>query len=289
MTQGGAGHPVERGGLAERLRRRRAHALERGALQPISSECEVVEEAEIRFVVRIAPSLDRKLRAPDSGGGRANPFLPYDEDLFVAELSGTHVALLNKFNVLPFHLLIVTRDFAEQEAALDASDFEALARGMAEIDSLGFYNAGSRAGASQRHKHLQLVPVPLGAGPERTPLDRVLDPARGEVAVLPFRHALAGLESALWNEPARAAAALLERYGELRTRLGLERAPRPYNLLVTRAWMLLVPRSRESFESIEVNALGFAGALLVRSRGELDALRRLGPLAVLRGVSEPRA
>ena len=43
----------------------------------------------------------------------------------------------------------------------------------------------------------------------------------------------------------------------------------PYNLLFTRRWMLLVPRSKEFFESISVNAIGFSGALLARNpRGD---------------------
>ncbi|NIO40609.1 MAG: phosphorylase, partial [Burkholderiales bacterium] len=38
-----------------------------------------------------------------------NPFLPYGKDLFVSDISETHLALLNKFNVIDYHLLIVTR------------------------------------------------------------------------------------------------------------------------------------------------------------------------------------
>ena len=51
------------------------------------------------------------------------------------------------------------------EYAEDGADFDALARGLAAIDGLAFYNGGTVAGASQPHKHLQLVPVPLGVGP----------------------------------------------------------------------------------------------------------------------------
>ena len=32
---------------------------------------------------------------------------------------------------------------------------------LAEFDGLGFYNGGETAGASQPHKHLQIVPLPL--------------------------------------------------------------------------------------------------------------------------------
>ena len=56
---------------------------------------------------------------------------------------------------------------------------------------------------------------------------------------------------------------------------------RPYNLLFTRQWMLLVPRSREFYRGISVNALGFAGALLVRDQRQLLCLRGVGPMAAL--------
>jgi hypothetical protein len=52
--------------------------------------------------------------------------------------------------------------------------------------------------------------------------------------------------------------------------------------------MLLVPRSRADFEGIAVNSLAFAGALFVRDDAELATLERLGPMAVLRGVSFPK-
>ena len=48
--------------------------------------------------------------------------------------------------------------------------------------------------------------------------------------------------------------------------------------------MVLVPRRQEAFEDIAVNALGFAGSLLVRSDAQLAYLREIGPLAVLREV-----
>ncbi|MFN2646613.1 MAG: phosphorylase, partial [Burkholderiales bacterium] len=64
-----------------------------------------------------------------------------------------------------------------------------------------------------------------------------------------------------------------------------ERQSAPYNLLATRRWMLLVPRGCERYESISVNALGFAGSLFVRSDVELERVRDAGPMAVLRAVT----
>jgi ATP adenylyltransferase len=62
-----------------------------------------------------------------------------------------------------------------------------------------------------------------------------------------------------------------------------------YNLLATREWMLLVPRSLESFESIPVNSLGFAGTLAVRSQEQIQILIEQGPMTVLKNVAVPTA
>ena len=62
---------------------------------------------------------------------------------------------------------------------------------------------------------------------------------------------------------------------------------KPYCLIVTRDWMFLVPRSREFFEGISINALGFVGALLVRNNDQMKLLKKHGPMAALREVSIP--
>ena len=76
--------------------------------------------------------------------------------------------------------------------------------------------------------------------------------------------------------------------GEMLRAFGCERGDRPYNQLITRDWMLFAPRSREKWESTSVNALGFAGALLVRDEGELARVRGVGPMQLLRHVAVAR-
>jgi ATP adenylyltransferase len=274
---------LEPGRLWPALQARAEQALRRGALEPIATERAELEEAGIRFVVRVLARLERKIRAGFAQARTgANPFLPYEEDLFVADVSQTHLCLLNKFNVLDHHLLLVTRAFEEQESLLTVGDFEALATCMAEFDALGFYNSDVIAGASQSHKHLQLVPVPLGAGPERLPVEDALASGR-----LPFVHAAERIDPF-------DGAALHETYRKLLRALQLEgpegavSATCSYNLLVTREWMLLVPRERHEVEGVPVNALGFAGALLVRNRQQLAELRRRGPLELLQRAGRPR-
>ncbi len=303
---------LQPGTLWPAILRQTEHALRSGALRPIETTETMIDEGGVRFQVRQVSSLTRKdqIRAEREAkvdvnvvkGSVFNPFLPYEADLFVADISETHIALLNKFPVIDHHLLIVTRCFKLQEALLDLADFAALTACMAEFDGIGFYNGGAQAGASQPHKHLQIVPLPLGASSPALPIESVLESARmedpvGTVPGLTFRHAFARLElgavgtagAAGTAAAPQAAQTAFDCYHALLDALGLKAIEvngelcqsAPYNLLVTRRWMLLVPRSAEFVEGISVNALGFAGSFFVRDAARMEVIRRLGPMTVL--------
>ena len=286
------------GTLQAALLERTAHARQCGAIQSLSTTMEVIEQHGIPFQVRVLESLAMKESAK-AAPSKLNPFLPYDRDLFVAPVSPTHIALLNKFNVVEHHLLIVTRDFEDQQCQLTQKDCEALLIGLTEIDGLAFYNAGPAAGASQSHKHLQLLPLEQPLAP--LPIDRLLrlpqpDGMVGTIPGLPFRHACAPMDPDWTNPEKNSGASLHASYRKLLRAAGLavdatagSRTPTaPYNLLMTRNWMLLVPRSQECFEGISLNALAFAGAFLVKSRQQLEALRRSGPMTALQHVGLSR-
>ncbi len=280
--------------LWQEIERVTSSALAGGMLHSIATDYQTIEEKGIQFQVRtLHRQLERKKEAHQEQPEDFNPFLPCDPDLLVGDLSLSHRCVLNKFNVIDHHLLIVTREFEEQEELLTAADFAALASCLAGIDGLAFYNAGVIAGASQRHKHLQIVP-PLGPDSRRAPIEQLLmtrlshaaKPSGGDsvqIATVPgigFAHGLVGLAPKS-TTPRNVAATMLKSYLALAAALGCSKPPAPYNLLVTRDWMLLVPRGSEHFQSISINALGFAGSLLVRNDIELAAVREAGPLACI--------
>jgi ATP adenylyltransferase len=297
---------LDPGTLWPAILRQTEHALRCGALRPIDTTQALIEEGGVRFIVRQVSSLARKEEARQTSKAKAagdhsafNPFLPYDPDLFVADLSDTHVALLNKFNVIDHHLLIVTRSFKSQEALLDLADFAALVACMAEFDSVGFYNGGAEAGASQPHKHLQMVPLPLDASGAPLPIESVLAHARmegstGTIPALDFRHAFAHLDLGPSGSP-HAAQTVFDCYCALLKAVGLQAIEvngellqsAPYNLLVARRWMLLVPRSAEYVEGISVNALGFVGSLFVRNAAQMQVIQTLGPMTLLQRAAVP--
>jgi ATP adenylyltransferase len=267
-----------------------------------------IDAGGVRYIVRVLSGLRRKdeaRRAQDAAaaaGRNVNPFLPPEPALTVGEVSDTHVAVLNKFNVVERHLLIVTKRFEDQETLLTPADWLALWTCMAEYDSLGFYNGGKEGGASQEHKHLQVVPLPFSSTGPAVPAEPLLASATfdrngmGTIPAFPFRHSFVRLEPDLWKMPDRAAEVCFQYYVRMLQHAGmtpplaegLTRQSLPYCLLVTREWMLLVPRSREHFGGISLNSLAYAGSFFVRDPGQLEELRAAGPLQALAAVALPR-
>lgn len=277
----------ESGTLWELVVRRRAEAAACGAMYTLPTNIMRVTDAGVQFLVRVLAHLEAKarLRDKEESDRRAhNPFLPYEQALFVSDVGPHHVCLFNKFNVVEHHLLLVTRNFEHQDLLLTVDDFAALASCMCEFDALGFYNGGVLAGASQTHKHLQIVPLPLAAGVERLIIEPVaLDAFR-------FVNVLESLGSSAFDKSDHGNL-LYTTYRRLLERAGVGvvggRQGMAYNLLVTRDWMLVVPRRAECCGSISVNALSFAGSIFVRNETELQMLRELGPLRVLEAVTLP--
>lgn len=295
---------LQSGTLLLKLQQQTKWALDCGALQPISTHYEIVEQGEIPFLVRVIDNLQRKHKASNkqkqvttSTGKKINPFLPYNPDLFVADFSDTHLGLLNKFNVVDYHLLIVTRDFQEQDSLLTLEDFEAMWLALGEIEGLAFYNGGQKAGASQRHKHLQFVPFPLIPQGLNVPIEKAIHSgifysSMGKIPSFEFSHGLSLFDASLVTDFKLAAKVTFEQYLQLLELLEIEinadgKPSKHYNFLATRNWMLIIPRSQESFNNISVNSLGFAGALLVRNYEQMAQLKQHQPLTVLKSVAFP--
>ncbi|WP_423822554.1 DUF4922 domain-containing protein [Salinisphaera sp. SPP-AMP-43] len=272
---------------------RQAHtqALAAHALAPIDTDIRLIEDAGLTYLVRLVHGLKQKPRSAFQGSSK-DPFAPpYDPDLWVGELAPAHAGLLNKFPVLDPHLLLVTTDDKPQTHLLGQQDCQALLRVLHDWDGLAFYNGGPEAGASQPHKHLQVVDLPLAnTGPALPVADALARdlPASGigRSMALPFPHAATRLSPEIWATPAKGAALLHARYHELLEAVGLASAgpeqAGAYNLLATREWLWLVPRQQAAYRGIEINALGFAGALLVTDAEHLERLESIGPARCLR-------
>lgn len=261
-----------------------------GALLPIATQLECVNAGGVDYVLRQVDSLRHKpvSAPPAEAKPHTNPFLPYDAALYVAHLPPRHVVLLNRYPVVEPHLLLVTEAFEPQSAPLTRGDCEAAAQLLGRLGGLVFYNAGAIAGGSQPHRHLQWIDSALVPGASELPVAaRVAQALAGAApgvaltAELPYRHQLSAL-------PSLRAADMHATYRMLLH--ALDRDPdaavcEGYNALITPHWMMLVPRTRAAVADISINALGFAGALLLRDAAQVQQLKALGIAAVLQAAT----
>lgn len=305
--------------MLERIRAVSATAYEAGSLKPAETKVTNIAGTGTTppFQVRLLRKQNKPARVCDNAQDtskkqtkKQNPFLPYDASLFVQDVSPAHVLLLNKFPVTRDHALLVTREYEAQSGLLSERDHEAMWRCLNDTHGLAFYNAGAMAGASQPHKHLQLLPAPVAQGWARAPFDDALRvPAAcglGELYAgrgLSFMYAATGMHDvAVECDVKVAAATSMQRYTMLLAALDkrlvnevgdmtvmgrddLDARPFAYNMVVCEDWMVVVPRRAECWLDVSVNALGFIGCLLVRSERALAQVVRQGGMAVLQGVT----
>ena len=274
-------------GLHKLALRRSQEALENGALRPLSTDIETWAGSgdggfEIRHLVGAPP---RHLRA---AGPKPNPFRPWDQRLELTRVGREHVLILNKYPVQLGHMLLISQSWQPQMGWLSLVDWTAVCQVNQDTGGLWFFNSGPHAGASQPHRHLQLLPrkqgdrlCPRDAWFQQHLLDatssRPMDSLERSISIKPLPLTWSG-------------SVLLEVYLDLCQHSGLgspqqnEKPLAPYNLLISAGWMALIKRSCDEVHGYSVNALGFAGYLLSTERSNRTWLEAHGPEALLKKV-----
>jgi ATP adenylyltransferase len=254
-----------------------------GALVPLATELLYVPGTEPFVLRRLTSRPPRHLR-PE--GPKPNPFLPWDTPLEVERLASGHVLLLNKYPVQPAHLLVITQDWRPQSGWIDATDWAAVATVASDCGGLWFFNSSATAGASQPHRHLQLLP--RHASEASCPLaERLEAQLIGAEAPWAWAYRLSRRQDPSGGSD------LPELYARHCRELGLgerEQDPLPrhaYNLLFDDHWFLTVRRLREHCAGFSVNGLGFAGYLLCTEASDREWLGRHGPWRLLEAVAAP--
>ncbi len=261
-------------------------ALREGALFPLqTTEKGHVDQGYSFRLLTITAMSEPQLAALIQAFTSADcPFCPpLDPKLTLGETRTGHQVILNKFPVLESHLLVISSQHQDQESYLGVEDFAAATEVLGDEDGLIFFNAGRQAGASQPHRHIQIVKT------GRLPLHEWLGKGPYGQPRLPYRHALAPLDAAAFQEGS-AGPVLFATYARLLTESGVAHTPvspgiiqeAPYNLLLTRQWMIIVPRlSAQAAMDIPINALGFAGIILLRDESQEQLVCSQGALSLL--------
>ncbi len=215
-------------------------------------------------------------------GPKINPFRPWDNNLEIDSIGKHHQLILNKYPVQPGHILLITNEWKEQNGWIDIKDWEAIKKVNKDTTGLWFFNSGPLAGASQPHRHIQLLrrdPSELSCPRERWILD--FDDINYKNQRF-YKNIILKKFSKNLNEED-----IHEIYKDLSYKLGLgmpemDKKPRyPYNLIFTNNWMLLIKRKIDNLYGISVNSLGFAGYILVTKKSDINYLKEYGPEKLL--------
>ena len=221
-------------------------------------------------------------------GPKRNPFIPWDKRLEIQTISENHTLILNKYPVQIGHLLLITNKWKPQNGWLDIYDFDAIENVDNDTSGLWFFNSSREAGASQPHRHFQLLPrhhyesicprydwfSSLLNNKDKT--DSLISHS---VSIKPrnkkekFKsHELYSLYKSMIDE-------MNLGYYDINNR-----PLKPYNLLITKEWIALIIRKTDKSNGFNINALGFAGYFLGTKRSNVDTLIKFGPEKILMGV-----
>ncbi|KAJ2720446.1 bifunctional AP-4-A phosphorylase/ADP sulfurylase [Coemansia sp. Benny D115] len=279
--------------LDKLIETRYVEAISQGALLFTNSTVTLHEEQGVDFEVRYVPALAKKPsskpREKQMTKDFVNPFLPYDPKLHVCSVGDSHELLFNKYCVVPHHLLITTKEFRQQGEPLSESDFKAILETTKNLSrpQIVFYNSGEESGASQPHKHLQVLPMPdYFVYPPAMGLWMRSKPELNRVCVsedLPFAHFGVRIDPDTIS-----ATDLTFMYSmaldEMTSRYSKDTS---YNMILTPHALMIFPRRVSSWSGISINSLGFAGLILCKTKDELELLNKVGFLSTLTNVGYP--
>ena len=215
-------------------------------------------------------------------GPKINPFKPWDNNLEIDSIGKDHQLILNKYPIQLGHILLITNEWKEQNGWIDIEDWEAIKEVNKDTTGLWFFNSSPLAGASQPHRHFQLLrrdPLESSCPREKWILD--FDNVNYKNQIFCKNIILKKFSKKLNEEN------IHEIYIDLLFKLGLgkpkiDKRPRyPYNLIFTNNWMLLIKRKTDNLFGISLNALGFAGYLLVTEKSDIRYLKKNGPEKLL--------
>ncbi|KAE9982644.1 hypothetical protein EG327_005795 [Venturia inaequalis] len=263
--------------------------LKREGVQMIGLDSTEVDE----FEFRVCPAFREKPQPKEETSEEPVKMMGEGSDLQddptieITRINGTHILLYNKFCISKSQLMIVTANsYHRQYDPLDGDDLEAARIVLCSLTSphFIFFNGGVTAGASRKHKHLQVL---------RTPKDStnllVNKHTTKEFPKLPYKYF--SVDFADQAQPSKEL--LLKTYQNLLGRCeglvsGKQGESVPHDVILTKHWMVVIPRSKRNFEgSSDVNAAGMVGMIWLKHDEEVDKWKELGPARVLRqlGVS----
>ena len=190
-------------------------------------------------------------------------------------------------------MLLTDDGHKRQYQALDREDWQTLhdvLRGQTD-EYVAFYNCGQDGGCSRLHKHMQLIPKPKDS------FAAFLDGEEEDAPDVHFQwfyhrfefsdtspEGLLSIYQDLLRKATEVGAGLSEKAKKLPHGAAI-----PHNMLVTKKWMVILPRRRAAVnKEAGANALGMVGVIAVATQKEIDNWINIGSAKALRGLGVPK-
>ncbi len=223
-------------------------------------------------------------------GPKLNPFIPWDERLEIEAVNEKHTLILNKYPVQIGHMLLITNNWYPQNGWLTLDDFDAILSVDNDTTGLWFFNSSKDAGASQPHRHFQLLPRHLNESicPRYKWFCSLLNNKKNINSLI--SHSISIKPRNKQNESN--SNELFNSYKSMIDEMDLgeidliDKPKKPYNLLITSEWIALITRKTHRANGFSINALGFAGYFLGTKKSDVDTLIKFGPEQILKDVIE---
>jgi ATP adenylyltransferase/5',5'''-P-1,P-4-tetraphosphate phosphorylase II len=247
------------------------HLRKKGQLFWEPSTPEYVEHDGFRFEFRIVPAFTSK-PLPKKGSNQPakgkDPFTDPEDGFVVSYVGETHVLQFNKYAIYRPQLILHTKEFAPQTEDLDLTDFAAgfdVLRQLKEPWVL-FYNCGLRAGSSQGHKHMQLIPKPKDEEFVLFP-DQMKDVLHENVTSRPPEQLYVPYDCLVAPVSSTASAAsihakyesMLAKLRKITRVMSGAKVSGAHNMIMTLEWICIIPRQSRGDEGIYTNAMGMMG------------------------------
>ena len=261
-------------------------AIDCGALKPLKTIEYKIKNRKYKYQLRILDSKTPHLYL--EFGPKTNPFIPWDKPLEVKSLSDKHVVILNKYPVQIGHMLLITKQWKPQNGWLDKDDFNEIVNIEKDTSGLWFFNSSKEAGASQPHRHIQLL---------RRGENEIICPREEWFSSRADRNIYSKSKISksilIHSRKNHSSEDLYEAYKSLCNKMNIGNINSdsfpliPYNLLITQNWIAIIRRIKEKAYGFNINALGFAGYFLGKKSSDIKLLTSEGPEKILNEVVNP--
>lgn len=287
--------------VAELISKKYEEAVSNGHLCFTESTTKKLKDAKsgMNYVVSYAPSLASKPERGDQPD--KNPFAEPEPELTVVGnvADGEYKLLLNKFPIVPEHTLLVTNTLKDQSSPLSPLDLMTAYNLLLKLDDedenkrhMMIYNSGPSSGSSQDHKHLQTLRLPqnfvtlqdrICSGKAHFLPDFKTEPLQDDKVsfahfVLPLPESEEDVNEDLlamcYVSLVQRALTFFQDWAGERPELEHNRG---YNVLMTKNWICVVPRSSTKAKSLQIgfNATGYAGLILVKTQEAYDQIMQV--------------